>query len=83
MPTKPKKLQRKILVEVAKHPRGMPEADLRGRLRYIFQTDEIPVDQALLSMEEDGIVLLQSDGNVSLSNKGYILGMTAAKRSKS
>ncbi len=83
MPTKPQKLQRKILVEVAKHPSGMQEADLRGRLRYIFQTDDIPVDLALLGMEEDGIVLFQSDGSVSLTDLGYKLRRTAAKRSKS
>ena len=83
MPTKPQKLQRRILVEVAKHPSGMQEADLRGRLRYIFQTDDIPVDLALLGMEEDGIVLFQSDGSVSLTDMGYKLRRTAAKRSKS
>ena len=83
MPTKPQKLQRKILVEVAKHPSGMQEAALRGRLRYIFQTDDIPVDLALLGMEEDGIVLFQSDGIVSLTDLGYKLRRTAAKRSKS
>ncbi len=83
MPTKPQKLQRKILVEVAKHPGGMQEADLRGRLRYIFQTDDIPVDLALLGMEEDGIVLFQSDGTLSLADIGYKLRRTAANRSKS
>ena len=83
MPVKPKKLQRNILVEVAKHPSGMKEADLLGRLRYIFQTDDIPVDLALLGMEEDGIVLFQLDGSVSLTDLGYKLRRTAAKRSKS
>ena len=83
MPTNPKKLQRKILVEVAKHPSGMQESVLRGRLRYIFQTDDIPVDLVLLGMERDGIVLFQSDGSVSLSDMGYKLRRTAAKRSKS
>ena len=83
MPTKPQKLQRKILVEVAKHPSGMQEADLRGRLRYIFQTDDIPVDLALLGMEEDGIVLFQLDGSVSLTDLGYKLKRTVARRSKS
>ncbi len=83
MPTKPRKLQQKILVEVAKRPGGMPEADLRGRLRYIFQTDDIPVDLALLAMEEDGIVMFQSDSNVSLTDIGNKLRRTAAKRSKS
>ncbi len=83
MPTKPQKLQRKILVEVAKHPSGMQETDLRGRLRYIFQTDAIPLDLALLGMEEDGKVLFQSDGSVSLTDLGYKLKRTAAKRSKS
>ncbi len=83
MPTKPQKLRRKILVEVAKHPSGMQEADLRSRLRYIFQTDDIPVDLALLGMEEDGTVLFQSDGSVSLTDMGYKLKRTAAKRSKS
>ncbi len=71
MPTKPRKLQGKILVEVAKHPSGMKESDLRGRLRYIFQSDDIPLDLALLRMEEDGIVLFQSDGSVSLTDLGY------------
>ena len=83
MPTKPRKLQQKILVEVAKHPSGMREADLRGRLRYIFQTDDIPVDLALLGMEEDGVVLFQSDGSVSLTDMGNKLGRIEAKRSKS
>ena len=83
MPAKPQKLQRKILVEVGKHPRGMQEGDLRRRLRYIFQTDDIPVDWALLGMEEDGIVLFPSDGSVSLTDTGYKLRTTAAKRSKS
>ena len=83
MPTKPQKLQRKILFEVSKHPSGMQEADLRGRLRYIFQTDDIPVDLALLGMEEDGIVLFQLNGSVSLTDLGYKLKRTAAKRSKS
>ncbi len=83
MPTKPQKLRRKILVEVAKHPSGMQEAVLRGRLRYIFQTDDIPVDLALLGMEEDGIVIFQSDGSVSLTDLGYKLSRTTAKRSKS
>ena len=83
MPTKPQKLQRKILVEVAKHPSGVQESVLRGRLWYIFQTDDIPVDLVLLGMERDGIVLFQSDGSVSLSDMGYKLRRTAAKRSKS
>ena len=83
MPTKPRKLQRKILVELAKHPSGMQEADLRGRLRYIFQTDDIPVDLALLGMEENGVVMLQSDGSVSLTDMGNKLGRIEAKRSKS
>ncbi len=83
MPVKPQKLQRNILVEVAKHPSGMKEADLLGRLRYIFQTDDIPVDLALLRMEEDGIVLFELDGSVSLTDLGYKLRRTAAKRSKS
>ena len=61
----------------------MQEADLLGRLRYIFQTDDIPVDLALLGMEEDGIVLFQSNGSVSLTDLGYKLKRTAAKRSKS
>ena len=56
MPAKPQKLRRKILAEVAKHPSGMREADLQSRLRYIFQTDDISMDVALLGMEEDGTV---------------------------
>ena len=83
MPTKPRKLQRKILVELAKHPSGMQEADLRGRLRYIFQTNDIPVDLTLLGMEENGVVMLQSDGSVSLTDMGNKLGRIEAKRSKS
>ena len=83
MPTKPRKLQRKILVEVARHPSGIPEADLRGRLRYIFQSDDIPVDLALLGMEEEGLVLFQSDGKVSLTDIGHKLSRVEAKRSKS
>ena len=83
MPTTPRKLQQKILVELAKHPSGMQEADLRGRLRYIFQTDDIPVDLTLLGMEENGIVMLQSDSNVSLTDMGNKLRRTEAKRSKS
>ncbi len=83
MPTTPRKLQQKILVELANHPSGMQEADLRGRLRYIFQTDDIPVDLALLGMEENGIVMFQSDSNVSLTDMGNKLRRTAAKRSKS
>ncbi len=83
MPTKPQKLQRKILVEVAKHPSGVQESDQRGRLRYIFQTDDLPDDLALLGMEEDGIVLFQSDGSVSLTDMGYKLRRTVAKRPKS
>ena len=61
----------------------MQEADLLGRLRYIFQTDDIPVDLALLGMEEDGIVLFQLNGSVSLTDLGYKLSKTTAKRSKS
>ena len=83
MPTTPRKLQRKILVELAKHPRGMQEPDLRGRLRYIFQTDDIPVDSALLGMEENGIVMFQSDGSVSITAMGNKLRKIEAKRSKS
>jgi hypothetical protein len=83
MPTKPRKLQRKILVELAKHPSGMQEADLQGRLRYIFQTSDIPVDLTLLGMEENGVVMLQSDGSVSLTDMGNKLGRIEAKRSKS
>ncbi len=83
MPTKPRKLQRKILVELAKHRSGMQEADLRGRLRYIFQTDDIPVDLALLGMEENGIVMFQSDGSVRLTDMGNKLSRPTAKRSKS
>ena len=79
MPTKPQKLRRKILVEVAKQPSGMREVDLRSRLRYIFQTDDIPVDLALLGMEEDGIVLFQSDGSISLTDMGHNLRKTVAK----
>ncbi len=83
MPAKPQKLRRNILIEVAKHPIGMREADLWSRLRYIFQMDDIPVDLALLGMEEDGSVLFQSDGSVSLTDMGYKLRRTAAKHSKS
>ncbi len=83
MPAKPQKLRRNILVEVAKHPSGMREADLQSRLRYIFQTDDIPVDLVLLGMEEEGIILVQTDGSVSLTDLGIKLGRTAAKRSKS
>ena len=83
MPTKPQKLWRKILVEVAKHPSGMPEVALRSRLRYIFQSDDIPFDSAILQMEEDGMVLFQSDGSVSLTEMGNKLGRIEAKRSKS
>jgi hypothetical protein len=83
MPAKPQKLQRKILTEVGKHPSGMPEADLQSRLRYIFQTDDIPMDVALLSMEEDGMVQLQSDGSVSLTDMGDKERRIVAKRSKS
>ena len=70
MPTKPQKLRRRILAEVAKHPSGMRETDLRSRLRYIFQTDDIPVDLALLGMEENGIVMFQSDSNVLINCHG-------------
>ena len=83
MPTKPQKLRRKILVEVAKRPSGMREADLQSRLRYIFQMDDIPIDVALLGMEEDGIVVFQSDGSVSLTDTGNKPSRIAAKRSKS
>ncbi len=83
MPTTPRKLQRKILVELAKYPRGLQEPDLRGRLRYIFQTNDIPVDSTLLGMEENGIVMFQSDGSVSLTSVGNKLGRIEAKRSKS
>ena len=83
MPTTPRKLQQKILVELAKHPSGMQEADLRGRLRYIFQTDDIPVDLALLGMEENDIVMFQSDGSVSLTDMGNKLRRIETKRSKS
>ena len=83
MPTKPQKLRRKILVEVAKHPSGMQEADLQSRLRYIFQMDDIPIDVALLGMEEEGIVVFQTDGSVSLTDTGNKLRRIAAKRSKS
>ena len=83
MPTKPQKLRRTILLEVAKHRSGMREADLQSRLRYIFQVDDIPFDLALLGMEEDGIVLFQLDGSVSLTDLGYKLRRTTAKRSKS
>ena len=83
MPAKPQKLRRKILVEVAKHPSGMGEADLQNRLRYIFQTDDIPIDLALLGMEEEGIVVFQPDGSVSLTDAGNKLSRVAAKRSKS
>ena len=75
MPTTPRKLQQKILVELAKHPAGMREAVLRGRLRYIFQTDDIPVDLALLGMEENGIVMFQSDGSVSITAMRKALGL--------
>ncbi len=83
MPTTPRKIQQKILVELAKHPSGMQETNLRGRLQYIFQTDDIPVDLALLGLEENGIVMFQSDSNVSLTDMGNKLRRTAAKRSKS
>ncbi len=83
MPTTPRKLRQKILVELAKHPSGMQEVDLRGRLRYIFQTDDIPVDLTLLGMEENGIVMFQSDSNVSLTDMGNKLGRIEAKLSKS
>ena len=83
MAAKPQKLRRKILAEVAKHPSGMREADLQSRLRYIFQIDDIPMDVTLLGMEEDGIVLLQSDGSVSLTDMGNKQRRIEAKRSKS
>ncbi len=82
MPTTPRKLQRKILVELAKHPSGMREPDLQGRLRYIFQQNDIPVDLTLLGMEENGVVMFQSDGSVSLTDMGNKLGRIEAKRSK-
>ena len=83
MPAKPQKLRRKILAEVAKHPSGMREADLQSRLRYIFQMDDIPMDVALLGMEEDGTVLFHSDGSVSLTDIGDKENRIAARRSKS
>ena len=83
MPAKPQKLRRKILAEVAKHPSGMREADLQSRLRYIFQTDDIPMDVTLLGMEEDGTVLFLSDGSVSLTDMGDKERRIEAKRSKS
>jgi len=83
MPTTPRKLQRKILVELAKRPSGMQEPELRGRLRYIFRTDDIPVDLALLGMEENGVVMFQHDGSVSLTSMGNKLGRIEAKRSNS
>ena len=82
MPTTPRKLQRKILVELAKHPSGMREPDLQGRLRYIFQQNDIPVDSTLLGMEENGVVMFQSDGSVSLTDMGNKLRRIEAKRSK-
>ncbi len=82
MPAKPQKLRRKIIAEVAKHPSGMRDADLQSRLRYIFQTDDIPMDVALLGMEEDGTVLFQSDGSVSLTDMGDKERRIAAKRSR-
>ncbi len=57
----------------------MQEADLRSRLRYIFQTDDIPVDLALLGMEENGIVMFQSDGSVSITAMGNKLRRMAAR----
>ncbi len=83
MPAKPQKLRRKILAEMAKHPSGMREADLQSRLRYIFQTDDIPMDVALLRMEEDGTVLFESDGSVSITEMGDKERRIEAKRSKS
>jgi len=83
MPAKPQKVRRKILAELAKHPSGMREADLQSRLRYIFQTDDIPMDVALLGMEEVGTVLFQSDGSVSLTDIGDKEKRIATKRSKS
>ena len=82
MPAKLQKLRRKILVEIGKHPSGMREAHLQSRLRYIFQTDDIPMDLALLNMEEDGVVLFQSDGSVSLTDVGIKLRKNEAKRSE-
>ena len=83
MPTKPQKLQRQILITVAKRPGGMWEADLRSRLRYIFQTDDLPLDLTLLVLEEDGMVLFQSDGSISLTDQGNKLRRIETKRSKS
>ena len=83
MPAKPQKLRRNILAEVGKHPGGMREADLQSRLGYIFQTDDIPMDVALLGMEEVGTVLFQSDGSVSLTDIGDKEKRIATKRSKS
>ena len=51
--------------------------------RYIFQTDDIPMDVALLGMEEDGMVQLQSDGSVSLTDMGDKERRIVARRSKS
>ena len=82
MPAKPQKLRRKILAEVAKHPSGMRETDLQSRLRYIFQTDDIPMDVTLLGMEEDGTVLFQSDASVSLADMGDKERRISAKHSK-
>jgi len=41
------------------------------------------MDAALLQMEEDGMVLLQSDGSISLTDMRNKQGRIAAQRSKS
>ena len=60
----------------------MQEADLRARLRYIFHTDDIPLDSALRQTEVDGIVFLQSDGAVSSTDIGKVLSRVVGRGKK-
>ena len=72
-----------LFKKVAKHPGAMRARELQSSLRYIFQADDIPMDVALLGMEDDGTVLFLSDGSVSLTDMGEKARRMEAKRSKS
>jgi len=48
----------------------VPERDLRTRLRHIFNSNDLPFDEAALKIVDEGLAKFESNGSISLSDNG-------------